>query len=70
MAPRPTTVTATNERGQSTTTQYSCGSVYNQVTDIRNYDYGGSDVTQFYAHAVSKQQQLHQPPHLQPATRG
>jgi RHS repeat-associated protein len=41
-SPRPTTVTATNERGQSTTTQYSYGSVYNQVTDIRNYDYGGT----------------------------
>ena len=41
-SPRPTSITTTNELGQSTTTQYSYGSVYNQVTDVRNYDYGGA----------------------------
>jgi RHS repeat-associated protein len=40
-SPRPTQVQATNERSQTTTTQFSYGGVYNQVTDVRNYDYGG-----------------------------
>ena len=39
---RPTSITTTNELGQSTNTQYSYGSVYNQVTDVRNYDYSGA----------------------------
>ncbi len=40
-SPRPTQIQATNERSQTTTTQFSYGSLYNQVTDVRNYDYGG-----------------------------
>jgi len=40
-SPRPTRVEATDERGQVTATAFSYGSVYNQVTEARNYDYGG-----------------------------
>lgn len=38
---RPTRVEATDERGQVTATEFSYGTVYNQVTEARNYDYGG-----------------------------
>lgn len=41
-SPRPTRVEATNERLQMTATEFSYGSVYNQVTEVRNYDYGGT----------------------------
>ncbi len=40
--PRPTQVQATDERGQTKMTQFSYGTVYNQVTEARDYDYGGS----------------------------
>jgi RHS repeat-associated protein len=40
-SPRPTRVEATDERGQMTASEFSYGSVYNQVTEARNYDYGG-----------------------------
>ena len=41
-SPRPTTITKTNQLGQTSSTQFSYGSVYNQVTEIRNYDFGGA----------------------------
>jgi YD repeat-containing protein len=41
---RPTRVEATNERGLTTATEFSYGSVYNQVTEVRNYDYGGTSL--------------------------
>jgi RHS repeat-associated protein len=40
-SPRPTRVEATDERSQVTATAFSYGSVYNQVIEARNYDYGG-----------------------------
>jgi RHS repeat-associated protein len=40
-SPRPTRVEATDERSQVTATEFSYGSAYNQVTEARNYDYGG-----------------------------
>lgn len=40
-SPRPTRVEATNELLQMTATEFSYGAVYNQVTEVRNYDYGG-----------------------------
>jgi RHS repeat-associated protein len=43
-SPRPTRVEATNERLQMTATEFSYGSVYNQVTEVRNYDYGGTSL--------------------------
>lgn len=39
---RSTRVEKIDERGQLTATAFSYGSVYNQVTEVRNYDYGGS----------------------------
>ena len=39
---RPTRVEKTDERGQMTATEFSYGLVYNQVTEVRDYDYGGS----------------------------
>jgi RHS repeat-associated protein len=41
-SPRPTRVEATNELSQMTATEFSYGSVFNQVTEVRNYDYGGA----------------------------
>lgn len=41
-SPRPTEVNVTNERGQITKTTFTYGTVYNQVTDVRNYDFGGT----------------------------
>ena len=41
-SPRPTRVEATNERGQMTATEFSYGAGYNQVIEVRNYDYGGA----------------------------
>jgi RHS repeat-associated protein len=40
-SPRPLRVEATNELLQMTATEFSYGNVYNQVTEVRNYDYGG-----------------------------
>jgi RHS repeat-associated protein len=40
-SPRPTRVERTDERGQMTASEFSYGSVYNQVTEVRDYDYGG-----------------------------
>jgi RHS repeat-associated protein len=41
---RPTRVEKTDERGQTTATEFSYGSVYNQVTEVRDYDYGGTSL--------------------------
>jgi RHS repeat-associated protein len=40
-SPRPTRVEATNERGQTTATEFSyeTNSLYNQAIEVRNYDY-------------------------------
>jgi RHS repeat-associated protein len=38
---RPYKVEKTDERGQVTATEFTYGSVYNQVTDMRDYNYGG-----------------------------
>ncbi|HEX8140108.1 MAG TPA: lamin tail domain-containing protein [Pyrinomonadaceae bacterium] len=40
-SPRPTRIESTDELGQMTATEFSYGPVYNQVTETRNYDYGG-----------------------------
>lgn len=40
-SPRPTRVEITDERNQTTANEFSYGSVYNQVTELRNFDYGG-----------------------------
>ena len=39
---RPTRIEKTDERGQMTAAEFSYGSVYNQVTDMREYNYGGT----------------------------
>jgi len=41
-SPRPTRVEKIDERNQTTAVEFSYGSVYNQVTDIREYNYGGT----------------------------
>jgi len=41
-SPRPTRVQKTDERGQTTASEFTYGSVYNQVTELRDYDYGGT----------------------------
>jgi hypothetical protein len=41
-SPRPTRVEKTDERGQTTAAEFSYGTVFNQVTEVRDYDYGGS----------------------------
>lgn len=40
-APRPLSTTSTDERGQATTVGFSYGS-YNQVTEVRDYDYNNA----------------------------
>jgi RHS repeat-associated protein len=40
-SPRPTRLEATDELGQVTATEFSYGTVFNQVTEARDYDYGG-----------------------------
>ncbi|HXQ71319.1 MAG TPA: hypothetical protein VN844_12565, partial [Pyrinomonadaceae bacterium] len=40
-SPRPYRVEKIDERGQKTATEFSYGTVYNQVTEVRDYDYGG-----------------------------
>ena len=39
---RPTRVENIDERNQKTASEFSYGTVYNQVTEIRDYDYGGT----------------------------
>lgn len=39
---RPYRIDKTDERGQTTKTEFTYGSVYNQVTEVRDYDYGGT----------------------------
>jgi RHS repeat-associated protein len=41
-SPRPTRLEKRNELSQVTATEFSYGSLYNQVTDVRDYDYGGT----------------------------
>jgi len=41
-SPRPVRVEKTDERGQTTAAEYTYGNVYNQVTEVRDYDYGGT----------------------------
>ncbi|MGH9929017.1 MAG: RHS repeat-associated core domain-containing protein [Pyrinomonadaceae bacterium] len=41
-SPRPTRVTATDDRPQTMSTEFSYGSYFNQVTDVRNFDYNGA----------------------------
>lgn len=40
--PRPTRLDVTNERSQTTATEFSYAGLYNQVTEVRNYDYTGA----------------------------
>jgi YD repeat-containing protein len=42
--PRPTRVEKTDERLQTTAATFTYGSVYNQVTEVRDYDYDGSSL--------------------------
>ena len=39
---RPSRIEKTDERGQVTAAEFSYGSVYNQVTEVREYDFGGT----------------------------
>ncbi|MCA1579373.1 MAG: DUF4214 domain-containing protein [Acidobacteria bacterium] len=41
-SPRPWRVETTNELGQTNATEYTYGPQFNQVTDIREYDYNGA----------------------------
>lgn len=41
-SPRPTRTTVTDERNQTTATEFSYGAVYNQVTEVRDYDYNNA----------------------------
>jgi len=43
-SPRPNRVEKTDERGQTTAAEFSYGSVYNQVTEVRDFDYGGANL--------------------------
>lgn len=43
-SPRVTRVEATDELNQTTATEYSYGPAYNQVTEVREYDYGGQQL--------------------------
>jgi RHS repeat-associated protein len=38
---RPTRVEVTDERGQKTAVEFDYGAAYNQVIEVRDYDYGG-----------------------------
>jgi RHS repeat-associated protein len=40
--PRPLRVEKTDERGQTTAAQFIYGALYNQVVEVRDYDYGGA----------------------------
>lgn len=39
-SPRPTRVEVTDDRSQKTVAEFGYGPVYNQVTEVRDYDYG------------------------------
>ena len=41
-SPRPVRLEKTDERGQTTAAEFTYGTVYNQVTEVRDYDYGGA----------------------------
>jgi RHS repeat-associated protein len=41
-SPRPTRVEKTDALGQTTAAEFTYGSVYNQVTEVRDYAYGGT----------------------------
>lgn len=41
-SPRPTRIDITDERGQLRRAEFTYGTVYNQVTEVRDYDYGGT----------------------------
>ena len=41
-SPRPARVEKTDERQQLTATEFSYGTVYNQITEVREYDFGGT----------------------------
>lgn len=43
-SPRPVRVEKTDERSQMTAAEFTYGSVYNQVTEVRDYDYGGTSL--------------------------
>jgi len=43
-SPRPVRVEKTDERSQTTAAEFSYGSVYNQVTEVRDYDYGSTSL--------------------------
>jgi len=40
-SPRPIRIEKTDERGQMTAAEFSYGTAINQVTEVRDYDYGG-----------------------------
>jgi len=46
-APRVLRTEITNDRNQTTATAFTYGSVYNQVTEVRNYDYDGTTVLNY-----------------------
>src|SRR6185295_1014228 len=41
-SPRPSRIEKTDERQQLTATEFSYGTVYNQITEVREYDFGGT----------------------------
>ena len=41
-SPRPSRIEKTDERQQLTATEFSYGSSYNQITEVRQYDFGGT----------------------------
>jgi RHS repeat-associated protein len=43
-SPRTYRVEKTDERNQTTAAEFTYGSVYNQVTEVRDYDYGGTSL--------------------------
>ena len=43
-SPRTYRVEKVDERNQTTAAEFSYGSVYNQVTEVRDYDYGGTSL--------------------------
>ncbi len=51
-SPRPIRTTATNELGMTTTTILSYGASYNQVTQVSNYDYGGTTTLQLHGRSA------------------
>ncbi len=45
-SPRPARVETFDERNQKKATEFDYGASYNQVTEVRNYDYGGTALLQ------------------------